>query len=249
MTQEIYFVRTQDIKGRRFFLNGQEAKHCFKVMRNRIGDCILLTDGKGKEYSAKITKINQRSSSLEGEILEIREGGRELKTEIYLAFAPIKSRDLTFLIEKATELGVRGFIPVKTERTVANFRKERLERVAIEGLKRGIGTILPQFSPITPFASLLSSVKDYSLSLLGYENEEDVFLKDLLGNIPVVRKVLVIIGPEGGFTPYEVEQAKERGVLTFSLGKRRLSAGTAALAALAIIIEETRKSGVNLPMA
>ncbi len=237
---EMYFAQSQDIQGRRFLLQGDEARHCFRVMRNQIGDEILLTDGEGREYRAQITKINQRSGVVEGEILEIKEGTRELKREIYLAFAPIKSRDLNFMIEKATELGVRGFIPIKTERQVANFQERRAQKVAIRGIKTALGSFLPKFFPPIPFSGLLSSVRDYSLALLAYEREEARYLKDIFANANYGKRILLIIGPEGGFSPSEVEEARTSGILTFSLGKRRLASGTAALCALSLIIGYTQ---------
>jgi 16S rRNA (uracil1498-N3)-methyltransferase len=239
MSEEIYLIKPENISNGRFILSGEEARHCFKVKRNRIADLILLTDGQGNEYKGRITSIDPKHLSVAGEILEMTKGRRELPEAIYLAFALVKSRDLSFLIEKATELGVRGFIPLQTERSLTSFRKERWERIALRGMKTALGTILPRFYPLTPFPSLISSVEDYSLALLGYEKEEARFLSD----IPFPRndgKILVIVGPEGGFTEEEIVLARKGGVLTFSLGKRRLATGTAVLAILSIIIEYLR---------
>lgn len=239
MSEEIYLVKKENISGKRFFLFGEEAKHCFKVKRNRRNDLVLLTNGEGKEYKGEIKVVNRKAGSVIGEILEMREGPRELPVEIHLAFASVKKRDLTFLIEKAAELGVRGFIPIKTERSLPFIKIERFEKVAKKGMKTALGTFLPKFYPPIPFTTLLSLVKEYSLTLLGYEKEEKRFLAD----IPFVRsdkKIMVIIGPEGGFSEMEIEKAKEEGVLTFSLGKRRLSSGTAVIGALSLIIEHLR---------
>ncbi|MEO0115908.1 MAG: 16S rRNA (uracil(1498)-N(3))-methyltransferase [candidate division WOR-3 bacterium] len=236
MGEEIYLVKRENISEKKFLLLGEEARHCFKVKRNERDDLILLTDGEGKEYKGKINEVNPRANSVAGEVLEVREGSRELPVPIHLAFAPIKRRDLTFLIEKATELGVRGFIPIKTERSFLYFKKERFEKVAQRGMKTALGTFLPQFYPLINFDSLIALVKDYSLALLAYEKEEERFLFD----IPWDRgegKILLIVGPEGGFADWEVARAKKEGVLTFSLGKRRLATGTAALSALSIISE------------
>ncbi|MEO0102440.1 MAG: RsmE family RNA methyltransferase [candidate division WOR-3 bacterium] len=239
MSEEIYLVEKENISGKRFSLFGEEAKHCFKVKRNRQNDLILLTNGEGKEYQGKIKVVNRKTGSVIGEILEMREGPRELPVEIHLAFAAVKKRDLTFFIEKAAELGVRGFIPIKTERSLPSFKAGRFEKVAKKGMKTALGTFLPKFYPLINFDSLIALLKDYSLALLAYEKEEERFLFDIPWN-KGQKKVLLIVGPEGGFTDWEIERAKKEGVLTFSLGKRRLSSGTAVISALSLIIEYLR---------
>ncbi len=243
MGEEIYYIEKEKIFDGKFLLSGDEGKHCLKVKRNQIGDRILLTDGEGKEYEGKILRRNPKRDEVFGEILRVRERPRELEFDLDLAFAPLKNRDLTFLIEKASELGVRGFIPVKTERTVASFKRERLEKVARQGIKTALGTVIPKFYPLVPFFSFLSSLSGYSIALLGYEKEEEKFLSDILPFSPREGRILLIIGPEGGFSDEEIEVAKREGILTFSLGKRRLAAGTAALSALSIIIELKMRRG------
>jgi 16S rRNA (uracil1498-N3)-methyltransferase len=136
------------------------------------------------------------------------------------------------------ELGIRIFQPVYFKNTVAQIGENKLKRltkVAISSLKTSAGTILPQISKPLFFQDLTKAFSLYDEVLLAYENSETK-LSTILNK--KAKKILLIIGPEGGFTEEEIKMATQKGAKLFSLGKRRLRSETAAIVAISLLLYE-----------
>lgn len=231
-------------------LAGDEAHHLIHVMRARAGDQVTLFDGQGQEATGVIIAIGKREVTVC--VQDIREVDRELPVPLCLA-APLPKGDRQrFLIEKLTELGVTQFIPLVTERTVVRPDESavnRLGRTVIEACKQcgrtrlmalGKPVFWPDFLQSAPatHTRLLAQLRYYAQSLgeavTGSIPEGQSSVKpmaELLASVvPAGRPILAAVGPEGGFTPQEVDQAVAQGWRCVDLGPRVLRVETAAVA-------------------
>lgn len=210
------------------YLDLDESKHCIKVLRQEVGDEINIIDGKGTFYTAKITKAHHKKC--EFEIIEIQKGQKP-SFHRHLAIAPTKNMDrMEWLIEKATEMGIDEisfFQSFHSERKVIKI--DRLEKKAISAMKQSLKAKKPILNEMKNFNSILDNEQAVNKFIAFVDFENKTHLKDLLGN---QQNTLILIGPEGDFTPDEVEQAASHGFKKVSLGNSRLRTETAALAAV-----------------
>jgi 16S rRNA (uracil1498-N3)-methyltransferase len=208
-------------------LDGAPAHYLGNVMRLKAGDQLLLFDGVSGEWIATI--VLARKGRITVQVGEQTRAAEDLP-DAWLAFAPVKRAQTDWLVEKATELGVARLLPMLTQRTVVDRVKlERLRAIAIEAAEQCGRTMLPDIAEPVPLARLLEQ----------HEPARALYFADETGGEPVAAAVkpgpvLLLVGPEGGFTEGEREAVRsiERAV-PISLGPRILRAETAALAALA----------------
>ena len=149
-----------------------------------------------------------------------------------------KGQRFDLVVEKATEIGVHTLIPMVTARSVVrpsarDDRWTRWQRIAISAMKQCGRTFLPRITPVMGFGEVLAQVGHHDLGLIAWEGAEGEPLERWM---PRAGKVLLLIGPEGGFTPQEVEEAQRRGIKAISLGPRRLRAETAGIVALSLVL-------------
>ncbi|MCX8015306.1 MAG: 16S rRNA (uracil(1498)-N(3))-methyltransferase, partial [candidate division WOR-3 bacterium] len=242
LLMELYYTEKKNIFAKHLKIVGSEAHHISKVMRHKSGDIIYVTDGEGNEYQVAITKIG--SNNIEAEILTKNRKPREPICQITLAPSIIKGKHMDLIIEKTTELGVYNILPIITERTVASIsekKAERYQKIILSATKSSTRTYLPTLLKPIKFDDLLKTTNNYDIAILAYEDEDthnrlaDILKSDFL------QKVLLIIGPEGGFTANEIQLAKAHNVQCFSLGPRRLRAETAAITALSLLLYELKE--------
>ncbi len=253
-----FFVEEKNIKENQVIIKGDEARHIVQVLRLKEKDRIKVFTGKGKEYSIEIKEAGKKE--IIGRILKESRLDTEPAVEITLIQGIPKSSKMDFIVQKATELGVKRIIPVITQRTVVKLNKEkararrnRWQRIALEAAKQSGRAIIPEVDEVTTFIQSLNNISEENLNLIPWEEEETTYLKKFLerhtslillreagrAHIPHPRsQITVFIGPEGGFTSEEVRQAKERGAIPVSLGPRLLRTETAGLVALVMILYE-----------
>ncbi|MEO0089032.1 MAG: 16S rRNA (uracil(1498)-N(3))-methyltransferase [candidate division WOR-3 bacterium] len=233
---EIYYYPKKLEIGEKIIIKNEEAKHILKVMRHKVDDKIKLTDGYGYEYEFLIT--DAKKEKLTGKILSKKFLPREPNIEITLASSPLKGENTEIMLAKATELGIRGFIPVYFQNTVVKINEnklKRLKKISIASLKTSAGTLLPKiYKPLT-FKELVNNFPSFDLVLLAYEDSDTKLANIINRNI---KNLLLIIGPEGGFTKEEAKIAEEKGAKFFTLGKRRLRSETAGIVAISLILYE-----------
>ena len=219
------FVRQPLGEGARVALDAGQANYLGNVLRMKEGAALLLFDGSTGEWRAKIADSGKKSMVL---AVERRTRSLEAVPDVALAFAPVKRTQTDWLVEKATELGVRSLQPVITRRTVVERVKlERLQSIAIEAAEQCGRTLLPQIAEPMPLARLIE------------ERGRTLYFADEQGGEPAATAfapgpATILTGPEGGFS--EEERALIRAApdtRAISLGPRILRAETAALAALA----------------
>lgn len=234
---DYFFVDPKDIHGRVALLRGEEFRHLSRVVRKKEGERIMLVDGDDNSYEAVIRALDRTHA--ECEIVDTRHGANEPRVEITLAVSLLRNpARFDVLVEKTTELGVRTIIPTVCERTIRKSEKHsRLEKIALSALKQSGRSYLPRILPLTEFGSLMNESREYSLRLIPHEKtEQSQFIGSVLQHHPNLNSVLIVIGPEGGFTDHEVAIAAESGFVPISLGPRRLRAETAAISAVSWVV-------------
>jgi 16S rRNA (uracil1498-N3)-methyltransferase len=234
---DYFFIDPKDIHGNVANLRGEEYKHLSRVVRKREGEHVVLVDGADTAHEAVIRLIDRNHAELE--ILGTQHRVNEPQIDITLAVSLLRNpARFDFLVEKATELGVRTIVPLLCERTVPKGEKRsRLEKIALSALKQCGRSFLPRIRPLTGFGTLLEGAHVYSLRLLPHEKVgETQFIGSVLKDTSGLRSVLIVVGPEGGFTDAEVALSGEKGFVPVSLGPRRLRAETAAISALSWVV-------------
>lgn len=225
------FFSETPITGAQARLEGDEARHLAGVMRAKVGDELVLFDGSGAEFLARIARLTKHA--VEMDIVERREVNREAERALTLAVALPKGERQRWLVEKAVELGVARLIPLETQRGVAEANASALERMrrwVIEASKQcGRNRLMEIASPVA--ITHLASNADAALRLLAHPGGRA--LAEFRGD---EASVLIAIGPEGGFAPQEIDELRQGGFQVVGLGPRILRIETAALALAAAFV-------------
>ncbi len=207
-----------------FTFDRSESKHISRVLRKETGAIVTLTNGKGLEWSGKIILISPQK--VEAEKLTIIQHPIS-ENHINLAIAPIKSNNrMEWLVEKITELGVSSITPIlceRSERKVINTI--RLNKIAVTALKQSQQFYLPEINPLISFKKYVNNLQSPGL-IAHCQSSPKTLLNDY---ILKSKKINLFVGPEGDFTPKEIEIAASAGLLPVSLGKNRLRTETAGL--------------------
>lgn len=223
-------------------LQGQELRHLTKVLRLGPGDCVTVFDGQGQEGQGTVLSLDKQEARIRIEACSLLQ--RESPLEVWLAQGIGKGEKMDFIIQKATELGVKGLIPLETRRTVVKLndaKKEektaRWQRIAAEAAKQCRRSYIPQVACSQSLRQFLQHLPENKVLLAPWEEGGEGLKKALLES-PKDRSVPVylLIGPEGGLEKEEVAQIKEKGGIIVSLGPRILRTETAGLAALSAIM-------------
>ncbi len=224
-----------EIIGNQYVLPQEEAIHCLKSLRLKVGDEIFLTNGKGILYKAKILTADIKYCQVS--ILEEIVDYGKLSYSLDIAVAPTKNTErMEWFAEKAVEIGVSNIYTITCENSERAFLKtERIKRVMVAAMKQSLRTFLPTFESNIPFENLLSQYDNENCTKLiaycGETSQPKILLKDALQKNG---KALVLIGPEGDFSEREVNLALAKGFLPITLGSMRLRTETAAMFTCAV---------------
>ncbi|MDR1335900.1 MAG: 16S rRNA (uracil(1498)-N(3))-methyltransferase [Tannerella sp.] len=206
----------------------EEAKHCLRVLRMTAGDGILLTDGKGFFYKARLLHENVKHCPVE--IVEAIPAPNLWKNRIHIAMAPTKNMDrVEWFVEKATEIGIDelSFLQCRfSERKV--LKTERLEKILVSAMKQSQKAVLPVLNEMQPFHSFIRRAFEGRKFIAHCYPGEKESLKNACHP---GADALVLIGPEGDFSEEEVASAEQSGFIPVSLSDSRLRTETAALVA------------------
>ncbi|RMH44778.1 MAG: 16S rRNA (uracil(1498)-N(3))-methyltransferase [Alphaproteobacteria bacterium] len=212
-------------------LTREQAHYLFAVMRLGPGDRLRLFNGRDGEWEAAVAEAGKRAGSL---ICLERTAGQEAPPDVWLLFAPIKKARTDFIVEKATEMGARRIMPVRTAFTNAErVRRDRLAAHAVEAAEQCGRTFVPPVDELRPLGAILERWP--AGRRLMFCDEGLAGARASLEAAPPAEGWAILIGPEGGFS--EEERARLRAlpfVTPVSLGPRILRADTAAVAALAV---------------
>jgi 16S rRNA (uracil1498-N3)-methyltransferase len=209
------------------------------VLRLKLGDTLNVFDGSGHEAQARITEIAKDSVRLT--ILQ-QSSTPALPCRITLAQA-IPKKNMDLIVQKATELGVSSIVPLVSDRSVVkpdedSKKTERWREIALEACKQCGNNWLPEIEAPQQAHDYLASLPKHDLKLIASLQPDAKPLKTILGEPANQKSVLILIGPEGDFTPAELSLAKSAGCLPLSLGPLVLRAETAAIYALSILHHE-----------
>lgn len=232
----MYLFYTPDIDMVRC-LSEEESGHCVRVLRYTRGDEILLTDGRGTTYKARIT--NPHPKHCEFEVLSAEHQQPHHAFYLHIAIAPTKNIErLEWMVEKCTEIGVDEITPLLcrfSERK--QLRSDRLEKIILSAAKQSLTPYLPKLNDLTPFEQFVEQVPQQDKFIAHcYEQDKKV----LKSEIQPGHSVCVLIGPEGDFSTEEIDLALQRGFIPVSLGNSRLRTETAGVVAChtAILMNE-----------
>jgi 16S rRNA (uracil1498-N3)-methyltransferase len=232
-----FFITQESINADTATLEGPEAHHILNVLRLKRGAPIELFDGTGNLYRAEITATGRGKISLT--IVSMASIPRQ-RPELHLAPALLKGKKFEIVLRKAVELGVTRLYPFYSTfsdrlQTKGNALGDRWQRIVLEACKQCGQTFLPHLSTPVSFPELIQKSSQYNHTLLCYERE----LSQKVGDIPLLprsdKAILLITGPEGGFSDNEIASARQNQCAIVSLGPLTLRAETAAMAAVAIV--------------
>jgi len=219
---------TPDISTDQYTLNEEESRHCSKVLRLAVGDEIYLIDGKGGFYKAKITEVNKKHVQLQ--IVEKQTEYGKRNHHLHIAIAPTKNIDrLEWFLEKATEIGIDEITPIICDRSERKIvKEERLEKVITSAVKQSLTAYHPKLNNSISFADFMKQPSSAHKIIAHCMDGEKAFINQ---QVKIHQSYLILIGPEGDFTPAELEIALHNGYKPVTLGNTRLRTETAALAA------------------
>ena len=228
---------TDIIGEREIILDGENAKHISRSLRSKIGDELVICDGRGMDYKTKIIEIT--TDTVTAQILESYSCITESPCDITLFQAMPKSDKLELIIQKAVELGVNKIVPVLSEFCVSRpdektFRKklERYNKIALEAAKQCGRGVIPTVENIASYSECLEQMKLSESSIMFYEHA-DSSLRQALA--PQKKSLAILIGSEGGFSEKEVELARQNNISICTMGHRILRCETASFYALSAI--------------
>lgn len=208
-----------------------ESGHCVRVLRHQPGDILEVIDGKGSVFTVRLVDAHPKRAMVE--IVDRKKVPAYWRGKLVLGVAPTKNMDrMEWLVEKGTEVGMDAFIPLLcrfSERK--ELKRERLEKTAVSAMKQSLKTALPEIGEMTPFARLIGRFKDFPCKFIAHcvdDGRRRLLSREYRPGVDTV----ILIGPEGDFSPEEIELALGAGFVPVSLGDARLRTETAALTAL-----------------
>lgn len=247
-----FFVEEIEADHETMAIQGSEARHIFSVLRMEPGDRLILFDGKGQRFRARIISAGRK------EILVTLERALEAPppspVNITLCQALLKSRGMDDIIRRTSELGVNRIIPFTSGRTVvradagkAAARVAHWRTIARDAAKQTDRRVPAEIAPITSLENMLADLKHGTASrIVLWEQEQTLDFKELLRSAPPAGGGCIgIVGPEGGFSKGEIQVIAEAGFQPVSVGNRVLRSGTAALTLVALVQYEWGDLGLR----
>jgi 16S rRNA (uracil1498-N3)-methyltransferase len=226
-----FFVEPDQIENDRCLFSREESEHIVRTLRLESGDLVKVTDGAGNLYEVMLG--GRTRGTLGGNITKVSRWSNELPVEVTLAFGMTQQGKTDDIIEQCTQLGVRSFIPLFTVNSLPRLdedkirtRIERWRKVAISAMKQSLRTYLPTIGAPRDVSSLVSGIGDFDLTLLGSLRGRRLAKDDQLTK---AKSLLLISGPEQGFTIEEEASLTGASAVPVLLGERRLRAELAPI--------------------
>ncbi|NLW90505.1 MAG: 16S rRNA (uracil(1498)-N(3))-methyltransferase [Syntrophomonadaceae bacterium] len=240
-----FFVSGENIRAGRVVFDSGEARHIERVLRLGAGDSVMVFDGSGYEYLVRLNE--QGRDRLAGEVIEKAYIDRETASSVYLVQGLGKGDKMDTIIQKAVEIGVKAVYPLACERSVVRLegdkavkRVERWQEIAVEACKQCRRNVVPEIKPVIELTALCQEMHG-KCALMLYEKEQELGISNYLKSNErelAGKELFLLVGPEGGFSPTEVEMARQHGCTTVTLGSRILRTETAGIVAASIILYE-----------
>jgi len=233
-----FFVEPDQIENNRCAFTREESDHIFRTLRLAPGDLIKVTDGIGNLYDVMLGVPGRTGSS--AEIVKVSRWSNEIAVELTVAFGLTLQGKADDIIEQCTQLGVRAFVPLLTAKTLARLdedkartRIERWRKVAISAVKQSQRSYLPTIASPCDIRRLTTSYCDYDLVLIGSLQGKRLEYDERLA---AAKSILLITGPEQGFTMEEETTLTDAGAKPVLLGERRLRAELAPIVLATLVL-------------
>ncbi len=237
MERHYFYVSDLKPREKKVTILGEEFYHLDKVLRLKAKDKIFLLNGKGWVFKAQI--YHKTKKSAEVKVLSYQQFS-EPELKIHLVSALLPSESMDFLIRTSAEVGVWQITPVITANCIVRFKDKKViaakllrwQKILIQGIKQSGNPWLPKIDDIRDFQSLIKNLEDrqipkFILTQNGLEINSQIFLQ-------IENEIVLLIGPEGGFTDKEIELAQKSGFVPLSLGNLRWRSQISALMAITI---------------
>jgi 16S rRNA (uracil1498-N3)-methyltransferase len=249
-----YFVSVEQFKENTVVFTGEDARHITKVMRGKPGDKVIVSDGLSREALVELDVLEQ--DLVVANIIEHLEMLQEARVKVTVAQSLPKGDKMETVIQKCTEIGAVSFVPFLSERTIVQYdakkeekRLDRWRKICKEAAEQSHRNIVPVVEPALTWSQLMKSFTLYDAVYFCYEKEQGSQLRDALlpfiqsVEVSITPKVLIVVGPEGGFSEGECRKAEEAGAVSVGLGRRILRCETAGMVALACILYDFGEMG------
>lgn len=239
-----FFVEEWQVQGSDIYLEGSDVNHIRNVLRMKIGEEIMISNGTDKHFICSITELSEKKVT--ARIVDVDSESSELPVKLTLFQGLPKADKMELIIQKAVELGAYEIVPVAMKRSVvkldAKKEKNKLIRwnaISESAAKQSKRMIIPEVKPVMTFQEAVAYAEGLDYNVIPYE-----FAKGMEASKKIVKKIAnykhvgIFIGPEGGFDEREISLATEKNMQIISLGRRILRTETAGLAVLSIIMFE-----------
>lgn len=249
MLMQRFFVPAGQMSADSVYIEGEDARQLQRVLRAEIGYEMVVSNGVDRDVTAKIVELGK--DKVIARIIKELARNHESQIQVTVAQSMPKADKMELVIQKGTELGAFDILPFSSKRTVVQYdakkeakRLERWNKISKEAAEQAHRNVVPVIHSPIEWKVLLHKLGEYDIALLCYEKSEGSLpLKEALRNLQQTteqepRRILLMIGPEGGFTDEEVQQVQQSGGIAVTLGPRILRTETAALAALSCILYE-----------
>ncbi|MFC6452974.1 16S rRNA (uracil(1498)-N(3))-methyltransferase [Paenibacillus vulneris] len=263
-----YFIAPELFLESSVAIVGDDAHHLSRVMRAKAGDQVIVSDGMSREALVRLRE--PAKDRVEADIIEWLPMTHEPAVEVWIAQSLPKGDKMELVIQKGTEIGADRFVPFVSERTVVQLdakkegkRIERWQKIAKEAAEQAHRNRVPAVEAPHSWKQLLQLIPQMDAAWICYEKESGIAFKEQIqealskskafridsadgegtGNLGQRLKLMLVIGPEGGFTEQEVQAAEAAGCRSVSLGRRILRTETAAMVGLTCILYETGEMG------
>jgi 16S rRNA (uracil1498-N3)-methyltransferase len=246
-----YFITLDNMLEDKAIIRGDDAHHLMRVMRAEPGDQVIVSNGLNRECLAEVVELYKENVLVK--LLEERPMTGEPSTAVWIAQSLPKGDKLETVIQKGTEIGASAFLPFVSSRTIVQYdakkeakRLERWRKIAKEAAEQAHRSIVPDVRDTVSWKQLMNAAKEASMTLFCYEKENTRLLREVLQRADAESlegPVMIVIGPEGGFTEEEAVEAERLGWIPVGLGRRILRTETAGLVAAACIMYELGEMG------
>ena len=233
-----FAIGAERIVDGRVTFDARQTRHLARVLRLEAGDTVVATDGAGHDYTVRLDAVRPRASGI---VVGVAEAAAESPLAVTLVQGVPKSDKLEAIVRAATELGVARIVPAITARTVVRVadgqgaaRGARWQRVAREAAEQCGRAVVPEVTAPRDLEACLDEARDVDVALCLWEKSPSPLGAALATETPL-RRVAVLVGPEGGLEPREVDAARARGWHVVGLGSRILRTETAAPALIAVL--------------
>ncbi len=236
-----YYLPPSAWKAEALILTGDEAHHCTRVLRSKLGDSVEVFDGRGKAVMGEISELSK------DKVVIILNGEAQTSfksSEIHLCQAIPKGGNMELIVQKAVELGVASIQPLITDNTVARpeqlkKKQEKWQRIALEACKQCGQNYLPEVREVAKFSDFIKVPNLKELNIVAALHPESVKFAEVF---PTDKKsVTLLVGPEGDFSNSEYEQMLECGFQPISIGEIVLRVETATLYCLSVLKHEIER--------